>query len=327
MKRTCLIALCLLGLLLASCGGKGGADLKEETSSIDTMADISINASSAEASIGSSEEESKVDKDDIVIGTEELSPPNINLSGYVVDTENLKLLEGVHVEVIGYTGNATKLIIPSKINGKPVKRIFSESFLGHTRLEGIYIEDGIEEISLKAFYKCINLKEIRLPNTLKTIGSNAFYECINLKELYVPDSVTLISSDAFYSCSDLKRVRLPADIKNIYSCFRDCTALSGTAIIPAGGTKITSVYSGCKGIKTLIIKGGQVLDDDVFEGMTGLEEIHIPESVIEFEDIDKLFKDQIRLKKIYVVDGSYAAYVLADSVWGMYLCSEVVYEE
>lgn len=325
MKRTLFIAICIVALTLVSCGnGK-----PDKVNGNETTVDVSSNVESfdVESSTESGNDVSEdVSKEEYVIGSDVLIPNDINTEDYVYDTENLKYIKGVWVEITGYKGDAKKLIIPAEIDGKPVKRIFNKSFYGNTSVEGIYLEDGIEVVCLSAFEKCIKLREVRLSNTLWSIDSGAFKECINLKEIYIPDSVTHIAHYAFNDCKSLRSVRLPADIKNIFTCFDNCSSLKGTAIMPASQGEVYPIYPNCVGIKTLIIKGGTKISKNAFRGMTGLEEIHIPESVVDFEDIDGLFTDQKNLKKIYVVDGSYAAYALADSVWGVYLCSEVEYE-
>ena len=55
--------------------------------------------------------------------------------------------------ITGYYGSKSKVVIPSKINGKKVT-----------------------SISEMAFYKCSSLTSITIPNGVKSIGDEAFYK-------------------------------------------------------------------------------------------------------------------------------------------------------
>ncbi len=265
--------------------------------------------------------------DNVCVTTANVNPPRVDLSDYVYDNAHFELKEIYNrpneMTIKKYTGNATKLIIPAEIDGKLIRVIDNSVFYGQTKLEAVYIEDGIEEIGNNAFSKCIALKELRFSNTLKTIGICAFNECIKLTNLYIPDSVEEINGHAFDDCMRLTKVRLPSTLKTLYSCFEGCIGLRGEAVIPKTEGKINALYYGCPGITELTVMEGGTELYATFYGMQGLEEVHIPESVLEITEIDKLFKDSTHLKTIYVVDGSYAAYKLVNSKWNVYLASEV----
>lgn len=89
------------------------------------------------------------------------------------------------------------VIIPDKINGKPVIEIGRECFKNCTKIKSIYIPDCVEAIGSKAFLGCKKLAEINMPYSLKTIGIKAFEGCNNLKSIFI-DSPFFIISKVFY---------------------------------------------------------------------------------------------------------------------------------
>lgn len=109
---------------------------------------------------------------------------------------------------------AKKYILPSTI-----KQI---CFAGYTHLAEVILNEGIEEISNDAFFKCFDLEKIIIPSTMKKIGAIAFYGCVKLKELYIPSSVTDICE--------------------------------GAALLGLGEETIIKVEKGCPAIESLVAK-------------------------------------------------------------------------
>ena len=103
--------------------------------------------------------------------------------------------------VIGYTGTATDVTIPSTVsNGTGtynVIKIGDEAFKGKS-LESVTIGDNVTDIGKSAFSGCTSLKSVRIGKNTATIGGSAFYDC-PLTYLSVPTSVTTVGDDAFNS--------------------------------------------------------------------------------------------------------------------------------
>ena len=78
-----------------------------------------------------------------------------------------KILDDGTVEITGYTGSDTEIVIPSEIEGKAVTSI------GET-----------------AFYYCKGLTRVTIPDSVTSIGEAAFYYCKGLTSITIPDSVT-----------------------------------------------------------------------------------------------------------------------------------------
>ena len=103
-----------------------------------------------------------------------------------------------HVEITGYTGNLTELIIPSKIEGKSVTSISDYAFYWCDSLIRVIIPDSVTHIGDWAFSGCTSLTSMVLPNNLTHIGDYAFDTCSNIGSLVIPDTVTYIGDYAFY---------------------------------------------------------------------------------------------------------------------------------
>lgn len=102
--------------------------------------------------------------------------------------------------------SATEIVIPEKINGKPVTSIGDEAFYGCTGLTSITIPDGVTSIGNYAFDGCTDLTSITIPDSVTYIGDSAFYNCESLTSIIIPNGVTSIGESAFYNCSSLTDV-------------------------------------------------------------------------------------------------------------------------
>ena len=94
-----------------------------------------------------------------------------------------------YIKIQFYRGNSETIVIPEKINNKPVTTICESSF----RADSIHTQNYL-------------IKSITLPNTVTTIGSSAFAFCESLEYIYIPESVTEIidgTYGAFEGCESL----------------------------------------------------------------------------------------------------------------------------
>lgn len=163
------------------------------------------------------------------------------------------------VEITGYNGQETKLVIPSEINGKTVKCI-----------------------GFSAFKNCSNIKSIKLPDTLKEIEAWAFSGCSSLTDIEIPDGVTKLGS-SFDGCSNLKSVKLPNGITEIAGyMFKDCSSLTDIKL-PNGIIKIDGgAFSGCSSLKSIELPDGitEIGDSFTFHGCSSLTDIKLPDGLV-----------------------------------------------
>lgn len=75
--------------------------------------------------------------------------------------------------ITGYTGNETRLVIPSAIDGYAVYGIADGAFSSRT-LKSVTLSSGICRIDWFAFCECENLESVTVPSTVTSIGYAAF---------------------------------------------------------------------------------------------------------------------------------------------------------
>ena len=71
----------------------------------------------------------------------------------------------------------------------------------------ITIPEGVTEIGVGAFQRCLSLASITIPNSVTEISYLAFHECESLADITIPNSVTKIGDYAFLGCLSLADIR------------------------------------------------------------------------------------------------------------------------
>ena len=101
------------------------------------------------------------------------------------------------VTILGCKNAKKNIVIPSVLDGKPVKKLGDGLFRDNDTITAVIIPYGIEQIGANVFSGCAKLERIDLPSSLVSIGDEAFSECTKLTSLYIPTSVTDIGDGAF----------------------------------------------------------------------------------------------------------------------------------
>jgi hypothetical protein len=137
------------------------------------------------------------------------------------------------ITIINYTGNSSDVVIPRKIQRRPVTEIGEASFkdrgltsvvipkgvksigedaFRNNKLMSIHIPDGVTTIEAGTFANNV-ISDITFPNKLLRIGSSAF-EDNNLYNITLPESVTYIGESAF-SKTKLLSITIPKNVTEI----------------------------------------------------------------------------------------------------------------
>ena len=198
------------------------------------------------------------------------------------------------VDINKYVGNAEKVDIPAKIDGKSVTSIGYQAFSGCKSITSVTIPSGVTGIDIRAFSGCENLTGITIPDGVTKIGESAFQDCTKLAGVTIPDSVVNIGWGAFGYCKSLDSITIPDSVNKIGGCaFMYCESL--TKINVASENKKYSsekgvlfnkdktkliCYPNAKTDKTYSIPDGVTnISADAFQNCVNLTSVTIPDSV------------------------------------------------
>lgn len=182
-----------------------------------------------------------------------------------------KKLDDGTLEITGYKGKQTEVVVPEKIGKETVTSIGSAAFSGawylcrrtakeicefrQNNITKITLPETITKIGEYAFYYCQLLNEVNIPFGVKIIKNSVFRQtaievlelpesverladyslCIgNFKEVKLPQSLAEIGERAFQMCGNLEKIEIPARVKEILQeAFRQCVKLK-EVVLPEG---------------------------------------------------------------------------------------------
>ena len=207
-----------------------------------------------------------------------------------------EILNDGTVKLTKYTGSASVVNVPSKIDGKDVTCLYY-TFANNTNLTSVNIPDSITSLNY-TFYGCTSLTSINIPDNVMYIKGgfrdcvkltsvnlpnsvivliDAFTDCTSLTSINVPESVTDLSM-AFQNCINLSNISIPENVTDLNSTFLNCTSLTNINI-PDSVTNISGAFSGCTSLTSVNIPDSVTTMNGAFSGCTSLTSVNIPDSV------------------------------------------------
>lgn len=223
----------------------------------------------------------------------------IDVNGFVFDICNEKNKE---VQIVGYNGTETSIVVPATIKGYKVVKIGNAAFEDCSSIISVELPDGVTVIDDFAFSKCTALTSVKLPEGVLTIGESAFDSCYALKSINLPDSVTKLGKKAFEDCSQLASVNIPKGITVLEEyVFFGCGLTS--VVIPEGVTEIGDCsFSKCYNLTNLVIpEGVTVIGEGAFRFGEALAELNLPKSLKTIKD--GAFRGCTALTNVEIPDG------------------------
>ena len=211
-----------------------------------------------------------------------------------------------YVNIFGYIGNETNIILPKYIDNKRVTTIEDKAFIGHSELKSITIPDSIESIKGSAFYECYGLIEVINKSSLKIVKGNdnngyVGYYALNIKKEGVSEIIK-VNDYLFYTYNNCNylidylgndtTLGLPSNFNGesytIYnSAFHNNSSFSWVSsltsiTIPNCVTSIGDrAFYNCNNLTTITLGNGVTsIGDGAFYGCSSLTSINVPDSVI-----------------------------------------------
>ena len=179
------------------------------------------------------------------------------------------------------------------ISGTNIEEIkFCGDIYQHNLTSGFVLEDigtlpsSLTTLNDKAFYSCVNLKNVTMPNFLISVGRSAFESCKSLNKIDISNSVTDIDERVFWDCAGLTNITIPNSVTNIgSSAFRGCAGLTSVTI-PDSVTSIgDDVFYSCANLTNVTLPDSVTsIENRTFMLCNNLTKINIPDSVISIGD-------------------------------------------
>lgn len=209
-----------------------------------------------------------------------------------------------------YYGSGPDLVIPSSINGIPVKWVGGGAYsltqnvlsADNYEIKNVFVADGIVEIQPgafhffkaltnvglsssitninNAFYSCGSLKSINISTNIKTLTGNTFGFCASLTNINLPQNLESIGGGTFYQ-SGLVSIDIPNSVTNIGpTTFKDCSNLVAVKLPSNLSTVSFKLFENCTNLVSVTMPTNtQTISGYAFYLCSKLNDILIPSTV------------------------------------------------
>ena len=129
-----------------------------------------------------------------------------------------------------------------------IKRVESLTFEGHSELEKVVLNEGLEIIEEDAFTDCSSLKEINIPLTVREMGYRAFKGCTSLSDVVLPEGLNSIGFECFEGTS-LSTFTIPSTVEIVgKNAFVNCKNLTNLYVLSPDTGFNGAVFDGCPNV-------------------------------------------------------------------------------
>ncbi len=320
MKKSILICLAAMSLLLSACSNK--ADNSSENASSETNQTESIganNSSTYDDEYGDNyitvedyfhlknDLESKLQdyKEKGYTIDEQAGYVYTNADGFVDDHNRTYGSEGI--VLIERLTDEKVLTIPEAINGQKVVACLNDVFLDfdqennrhYVPCEKIYFPKDMQE-AIVTLPRAKDLVEVVLPQNQSVIVAGMFNQCEKLSSIELPDSVEVIGEYAFRGCESLNgSLALPKSLITIsFQAFEGCKSITEIQFNDKLEEIGSMAFTSCRSLtKVTLPKKVKHIGSLCFERCTSLCEITLPESLTE---IGKCAFSQTKITRIVI---------------------------
>ncbi len=131
-----------------------------------------------------------------------------------------------------FTGD---LVIPSHIDGLPVRKINEAAFLNCTKLTSVTIPSTVREVGARAFTLCTSLTNVTFAAGLCSVGAAAFSNCVALTSLRFPKTLSRLGGGCFQGCIALADVYFEGSAPRLVDVVESDKSVLGEAIFRTSG--------------------------------------------------------------------------------------------
>ena len=118
------------------------------------------------------------------------------------------------------------VVIPKTHRGYPVTAINDQAFYECHNLKRVTIPNSITSIGKAAFYWCDSLESVTMGSGVTSIGEDAFSNCSRLTYITLSNRLISIGKYAFSSCVSLTSITIPDSVTSVgYKAFSSCDNL------------------------------------------------------------------------------------------------------
>lgn len=201
--------------------------------------------------------------------------------GYSSGDLNYSLYPDGTAEITSYSGSASSVVIPDRIDGHTVVSIGANAFSEKESLKSVSIGKNVKRICAGAFSGCPQLSEISGGSEVSEIGINAFYgtawsDAASKNEFCIFGDGVLVSYNgtAAYTSlpSGIKHVGAGAFMMNNSIVFADL----GSSVVTIGD----QAFAFCESLRGLFCPGLESIGDLAFIACTQLTYVDFSEKLV-----------------------------------------------
>ena len=185
------------------------------------------------------------------------------------------------IHITKYIGNDENIIVPNKIDDKPVSRIAERAFYGNKTVRSIIIQNGVEIIEFEAFARCTNLEHIQIPDSVTYLGNGAFIYCFSLKRVELGNGISTLGQCLFSFCYNLCKVKMGKFVSRIeHNAFSSCYSLENISLPDYLYEIEYAAFYKCNALEEVVLPNKlKIIGDNTFCECKNLKRLFIPSSV------------------------------------------------
>ena len=172
----------------------------------------------------------------------------------------------------------------------------------YSAIETVVIQEGVTEISTRAFANCSSLKSISVPDTVMKMGDyvffnckaletvtmtensmmqeiqqRCFYNCVALKDVTFGPLVATVGGEIFYGCANMKHVVLGDAMTSVPdNMFKDCIYLESVTIPEAAVSIGANAFLNCVALPEISISASvKTIGENAFSGCANLATVNV----------------------------------------------------